>query len=215
MAKSNLNEMHQIADPWLSFEFELVIPYIPGETLRAGPIVGAPNNADVEDTLARQYGTKNSSTGYMRILAQAVTIPGKSIEQVLVQLTGGELSFAGLNKPEHELSVTFVDRRDMTIYKALNRWFEYCRSHKTQHGHYKSEYSVTSTVRIFDQRSLTVDQFKVYGMWPSQVPQVSLEATGSTAVQHQVTFQCDFCELEMQEESYDFVRNVYGEHANA
>ena len=35
MAKSNLNEMHQIADPWLSFEFELVIPYIPGETLRA------------------------------------------------------------------------------------------------------------------------------------------------------------------------------------
>ena len=45
MAKTNLNEMHQMADPWLSFEFELIIPYIPGETVRAGPIVGAPNNA--------------------------------------------------------------------------------------------------------------------------------------------------------------------------
>lgn len=213
--KVNLIEAHQYTDPMLSFEYELIIPFIPGQgnfSIEGGRVAGG----DFEGAIARQYGAQTQAAGLMRVFSTTVQMPEKTIDEVLVNLAGGhELVYAGLMKTAHDVSVNIKERRDMVICKALNNWGEYCRAHLTQHGHYKSEYSVNTTVRIFDQKSKTVEQYKLYGFWPSNVPGIALDSTSSNAIEHAVTFKVDFVELEFQEESYEWFGSVLSEHENA
>ena len=213
MAKVNLIEMHAMTDPALSFEFELVIPRIPGQG--GDLITGATiRNNDVEAAIQEQYGKNLNSASILRIFAQTVDLPDKQIEPVTVQLTGGELVYAGMTKFTHEMAVNFPERRDYVVYKAINHWVEYCRAHRTQHGHYKSEYAVDCILRVFDQKSYTVDQFKLYSVWPSNVPSISYDSTTSNHIMINVTFQVDWFELEWQEESGSFKNVIHSFHQN-
>ena len=213
MAKVNLIEMHAMTDPALSFEFELVIPRIPGQ---GGDLVtGATiRNNDVEAAIQEQYGKNLNSASILRIFAQTVDLPDKQIEPVTVQLTGGELVYAGLNKFTHEMAVNFPERRDYVVYKAINHWVEYCRAHRTQHGHYKKDYSVTARLFVFDQISKEVARFVLYGFWPNNVPSIAYDASASNAIEHSITFKCDFFENEMTEETTDWANSIWGPHQN-
>ena len=162
--KPNLLSAHQYKDPALSFEYELIIPYIPGSekfTMNDERVFGG----DYEAAIARQFGASTSAAGLMRIFATAVATPEKTIDEVLVNLAGGhELVFAGLQKTAHDVAVTLKERRDLIIWNSINRWSEYCRAHQTQHGHYKKDYSVTARLFVFDQISKEVARFVLYGL---------------------------------------------------
>lgn len=212
--KPNLLSAHQYKDPALSFEYELIIPYIPGSekfTMNDERVFGG----DYEAAIARQFGASTSAAGLMRIFATAVATPEKTIDEVLVNLAGGhELVYAGLIKTAHDVSVTFKERRDYVIWNAINQWAEFCRAHQTQHGHYKDEYSVVATLKVFDQKSKQVMLFKLYGFWPSNVPSISFDATSSNAIEHSITFKCDFFEEEMTEETTMWADTEWGPHQN-
>ena len=212
--KPGLTPAHQYWDPHLSFEYELVIPYIPSDAkfnMSNENVFGG----DYEEAISRQYGASTSGAGLMRIFSTAIATPEKTIDEVLVNLAGGhELVFAGLQKTAHDVAVTLKERRDLSMWNSINRWSEYCRAHQTQHGHYKKDYSVTARLFVFDQISKEVARFVLYGFWPNNVPSIAYDASASNAIEHSITFKCDFFENEMTEETTDWANSIWGPHQN-
>jgi hypothetical protein len=151
---------------------------------------------------------------------EPVTLLGMKCEIVpsstaYVNLAGGhELVFAGLQKTAHDVAVTLKERRDLIMWNSINRWSEYCRAHQTQHGHYKKDYSVTARLFVFDQISKEVARFVLYGFWPNNVPSIAYDASASNAIEHSITFKCDFFENEMTEETTDWANSIWGPHQN-
>lgn len=166
MAKPTLLELQALPDPAQSDHFELIIPNPPGG-----------GNAQA-----------------LRVQCQQIALPGKSIEAVSQEVFGNQLQHAGRSTYSHDVSVTFIESRTLAIHKALRNWLEYCRRHDDQLGHYKNEYSRNVILNAFDQKGILIDEFTLYGFWPSQVPDVQFDGTASNIITIAATFQCDYWE---------------------
>ena len=67
---------------------------------------------------------------------------------------------------------------------------------------------------MFDQISKEVARFVLYGFWPNNVPSIAYDASASNAIEHSITFKCDFFENEMTEETTDWANSIWGPHQN-
>lgn len=168
MAKPTLQEMMQLPDPAQSDHFEFIIADIPGGG--------------------------SGSSGSLRIQCQQVVLPGKSIEPVSQETSGNQLQHVGRSLYSHDVSITFIETRMYTAHKAIRNWIEYCRRHETQLGHYKAEYAKTATLKAFDQKGTTIEEFTLYGVWPNQLPDVQYDGTSSSIIMIAAGFQCDWWE---------------------
>lgn len=167
MGKPTLSDVaSSIPDPMLSDNFSLDIPNVP----------------------------TGDSTVSLYMQCQQATKPGMTVNAVEVQLFGHTTEHAGNLTYNHDLSVTYVENRKAQILRLLERWAEYCRSHDTQHGHYKSEYARDAYLKIYDQKGLTVATYRIVNLWPTTVPDVSFDGTNSTAITLQVGFKFDYYE---------------------
>ena len=171
------------------------------------------------DLGADDYVTK--PFGIMELLSRIRSVlrrSGKSTDQKGELLSFGTIR-ADRNRhvvtvDEKEVAVTLKERRDLIMWNSINRWSEYCRAHQTQHGHYKKDYSVTARLFVFDQISKEVARFVLYGFWPNNVPSIAYDASASNAIEHSITFKCDFFENEMTEETTDWANSIWGPHQN-
>lgn len=180
MAKVTLSDMQSLPDPLTSDLYELVIGNIPGSSGVSG---------------SSGTGGSRSASDVLRIQCQTVSLPGKTIEPVQVDLSGNTLMFAGRMTYTHDLSITFVENRNMEIFKILNGWAEYTRFHRNQLGHYKADYATNSAqLFIMDQMGQTIETFNFYGLWLNTLPEYSFDGASSTVITAAASFQIDYWE---------------------
>lgn len=165
MGKPEIGRVKSVVkDPMLSDMFQLKFPEVP---------IGS----DAEEPLL--------------IHCQQATKPGITINNVELQLFGHTIEHAGNATFSHDMSIQFVENSRGQVQRILERWAEYVKSHKTQHGHYKDEYSRNGILEIFDQAGNLVLQYKINGMWPSQVPEVQFDGSNSSLITLGATFKYD------------------------
>lgn len=157
-----------IKDPMVSDHFQLEFPEVPTGQQDEEPLL---------------------------ISCQQAMKPGMTLNQVEVQLFGHTLEFAGNLTYGHDLSVTFVENVRGSILRTLEKWVEIARGHTTQHGEFKAGYSRDAVLSIFDNKGDTVLKYKIFGVWPSQLPDTQFDGTNSTLITHAVTFKYDYFEI--------------------
>lgn len=164
MAKPTLGDINvAMMDPMLSDNFVLDIPNLPtGET--AVPL---------------------------RMLCQQASKPGIMLNPVEVQLFGHTTEHVGNLTYSHDMTVQYLENRKAEVQTRLENWAEYCRSHDTQHGAYKSEYARDGYLTVFDQRGNMVVSYRITNMWPSQVPEVQFDGSNSSVITLSATFKYD------------------------
>lgn len=118
--------------------------------------------------------------------------PGVTIENVEVALFGHTLEYVGRKTFSHDMSVEFVENRDGQIQTLLESWAEFCRSTSNQLGAYKADYARTATLTIFDVRGETKLVYKIYGLWPSSIPEITFDGQGANLITLSVTFKYDY-----------------------
>jgi T4-like virus tail tube protein gp19 len=118
--------------------------------------------------------------------------PGITINPVEVQLFGHTLEFAGNLTYSHDMAVEYLENRKAEITSTLERWAEMIRSHESQHGAYKNEYSRDAYLYIYDQKGIIVKEYVIVNCWPSQVPETAFDGQSSNAIALQVTFKYDY-----------------------
>jgi hypothetical protein len=175
MGKPTLDNILTIADPMLSDNFQLMITL---PTALNGVVPGA------EEALYLQCKT--------------ATKPGMTVEQVTYDLFGHTVEFAGRLTYGHTMSVEYVENYRGTITRTLESWIEISRAHDTQHGQFKSAYSTTAQLTIFDQTGQPSLTYAIYGIWPTETGELSFDGSSASNLSVSATF------------SYDYYKNIFG-----
>lgn len=166
MPKPNLDTVLEILDPMLSDNFDIIFQNLP---------------AGVE---ARP----------LQIQCKTAIKPGTTIEEVAVELFGHRMMHVGRKTFSNSLQIEFVDDRNGKIHEMMEAWAEFCRETKTQHGHFKADYAADAEFYIYDQEGTKVKTYKIYNIWPSQVPDMQFDGSSAQAINVQMEFKYDYYE---------------------
>lgn len=150
MAKVNLTEFKSIGDPLLSDAFEIVIPNLP-------------------------QGINSNAGRFFRMQCKTFTKPGSTLEEVLQEAYGHTLRYAGKRTFSGSISCEFVENSKMQIYTPLEDWIGIIRTVEEQLGLFKSEYAVTATINIFDQKGAVTYSAEIEGFWPKALQDISFD----------------------------------------
>lgn len=165
MAHITLDEINEQTDPMDSEHFRLLFGNIPG----------------------------SGDSRPMTILCQTAAIPGVTIEPVEIGLHGHTLRFRGKQTFSGTFSVGFVEVSSYEIMSRLRKWKEFCvgTNSATSEG-FKPAYSVTAELEVMDVTGAVADRVKIFGVWPTEVPEVQLDGQSSQAMLVQPTFAFDY-----------------------
>ena len=163
MARTHLRETLSTLDPLQSWAWDILIPVIPGI-------------ADSREITYKAVSTQ---------------IPDSSVEQVGLEAHGVKLNFAGRRVWSGRWEATLFESRNAGTRDGLFRWLEYMRSWENNSGTYKSEYSVTAALQLYDDRPLVVREIQLYGLFPLEIGAVQLEQS-SEIIRYNVTFSFDY-----------------------
>jgi hypothetical protein len=125
--------------------------------------------------------------------ALSTSIPGSKLEQVGLEAHGIKLNFAGRRQWDGTWNVTLVETRDSSTRDAFLAWQELARSWKANAGSYKSIYSTTVSLELYDDLPQVVREIKLFGVFPTSIDDVQLDQTGDI-VRYSIQFSFDYSE---------------------
>lgn len=167
MAKPNLESILTIADPMLSDNFEFIFGTVPG----------------------------SNNTESLRLQCKTAVKPGSTLEQVTYDLFGHTVEFAGRLTYGHTMSVEYVENWQGTITRTLEKWQEFARAHGTQHGNFKAGYATNAELIIYNQVGDVSLKYKIFNVWPTEVPDLSFDGSAANALSVSATFSYDYFEI--------------------
>jgi hypothetical protein len=162
--RTSLQDIRSLADPLQQFNWDLVIPRMPG-------------TGD-----SREFTFK----------AMTTSIPGMLLEQVPVNLHGMELRYAGRKNYSHALPVTILETSDISTRDMFVSWSELARSWLANTGSPKSIYGTNIILKLYDDTPAERKVITLVGAWPETVDDAALDGQASGIVTYSITFSYDF-----------------------
>lgn len=98
-----------------------------------------------------------------------VTIPPIDVAQVIVQLFGWPIAFAGRRTLTNAFEVDFVETNDAPVIKMLAAWQDSCAGLKSASGVLKSEYAVDCEFKVKDTTGKAAVTFTLINVWPKTI----------------------------------------------
>ena len=135
-----------------------------------------------------------ASTKRLSLQCKSTAIPGETVERVSETLAGFEKGQAGGRTWSHTFSCTFAETRDLAISKAIRKWMQMTRGTKSGSSTgYMKDYSVSADVYVFDTAGEMVKSTTIYGVFPTEFPEISLEGgTSHAVIEPAITFGYDY-----------------------
>lgn len=164
MVRTSLSDILSLPDPFLPYNFDLVVANVPG------------------GGNSRSLTTKCMST----------SIPGVTIEPALVQLHGAEAQFAGRIIWSHNLSVTYLETRDISTRQTLTGWFFYARDIRNNTGSYKAQYATLAQLLLYDDVGNVTRTIQLENCFPLTLEDAAISGNESTPVNLTGTLSYDF-----------------------
>lgn len=158
-----LSDIQALPDPQLGYQFNLLIPNVPGQGSGRG----------------------------LAVRCKATSIPGQEMEAAQVTLHGIELDYAGRVTYSHSQTATFLETRDFYSRNAIRQWFDFCRNIRNKTGNYALAYKAPVLIQLFDDTNSINKEIQLIGCWPKTLNDAALSAEASTPVEVEVTFSYD------------------------
>ena len=155
MRRTNMLDLGGLIDPLLQYNFDMFIANIPG----------------VSNFDARGFRTK--------ILTSS--IPGRTIEPVLVDLHGSTKEFAGRTQYSRTLTFDMIELRDLRSRDALNQWSKFTRNDSSM-GAYSTEYCTTVDLQLYDEKDVIIRTIRLHDAWLESFDDAAVDGSGSAAV---------------------------------
>ncbi len=161
MARTGLSDINSLADPALSWNFDLFLPIIPG-------------SSDTRDLTFRCMSTD---------------LPGTQLEPVDVELHGVRVPFAGRRMYTQEMNVTFLETVDWATRQKFFNWCDIARSWVNNSGTQSTGYKVAGQITCYDDIPNIAANNNIVGLFPSTVGEIQLDGAQNSVVTLQVTFK--------------------------
>lgn len=166
MARTSLSDVSGLADPILSYNFDLMFPSIPG----------------------------GGDTRALTVKCMTTALPGMELEQVTSALHGVEVSHAGRQIYSKTFQATFYETRDGQTRGAIRRWIEFARNNGKNTGNFKRDYAIAAELLVYDDIPNIINTIKVFGLFPKQIDDQSFDGSNSNVITSSVTFSYDYTE---------------------
>lgn len=129
----------------------------------------------------------------MRLMCQTTSVPGFSNEAWQQILHGFAFKYRGPERYPQALTCTFAERVTGECYTTLRSWGQYVvGTDSGSSSGYKSSYSVTGTLVVFDPTGVAVNTIKMYNMFPQDVPDIPLDGQSAQQMLVTATFSYDY-----------------------
>jgi len=160
-----MQDMRGLVDPMLNYNWDFVVPNIPGG------------------------GDARSLT----IKAASCNLPGVTLDVVPVTLHGVTLNYAGMERYGQGFALNYLETRDLGTRATLRNWIEYARNTRLNSGTEKSAYSTSVNLLMYDDVPSIARTLTGYGVWPHTLQEITLDNGGQAqAVMVQVLFAYDY-----------------------
>lgn len=163
MGRSSLQDVLSLQDPAVSWNFDLLLPSIPG----------------------------SSDTRDLTFKCMTTDLPGSAIDPVEVALHGVTLQYAGRKTYTHDLNATFLESADYMTREKFRRWQESMRSWRNNSGSLAAAYKVQAQIVVYNDIPAVVKTCQVTGLWPATINEVPLDGSASNLVTLQIGFKFD------------------------
>lgn len=168
MPRITLDEVVSLGDPLLSDMFRLNFFRIPGS------------------------GTDATRLNQLSISCQQVTLPSRTVDPVEVALGGYSVMYGGRQTYSHDLQITFVETREMTIINTLSSWMDFIRDKQSQKGNLKKDYSTKATIEVYRLTGEIQDTYTLFNVWCNSLPEVQFDSTSANLITVGASFQYDY-----------------------
>jgi len=164
MARIGLSLVGGLPDPLNQYQFELIIPTIPG----------------------------SGSGTQVAIRCKSASIPGHTKDDLDVTVHGVTVKFAGMTKFTHEMSSNFVETRDMVVYNTFHAWLNYINNIIATTGNYKANYSTTAYLLLYDNAETVIKTIQLMNFFIKGIGDAAMSGESSAAVEWDATFSYDW-----------------------
>lgn len=162
---ATIDEIRNLSEPLKGYQFKIIIADPPG----AG-----------------------ASSDILQFRCTATVLPGKDIEETLVNLGGYNVKYAGRSIPTGLWSTTFIEGTDLSVVERLFTWGEIAHDMRTGVNGESSDYKRVARVELLNNAKETVKVRRVIGIWPQSVPDLAFDSASSDASRYDVTWAYDF-----------------------
>ena len=166
VTRTSLSDVAGLADPILSYNFDLIFPSIPG----------------------------GGDSRSMTIKCMTSSLPGMELEQVTSGLHGVEVSHAGRQIWTKTFQATFYETRDGATRGSIRKWIEFARNNGKNSGQYKSAYAINAQMVVYDDIPNPINTATIFGLFPKQIDDQSFDGSNSNVISASVTFSYDYTE---------------------
>lgn len=163
MARVGLSNILALPDPLLGYQAELYVPTIPGSGAGDG----------------------------LKTRLKTFSIPGEEKEDVEVTLHGVTTKYAGRTTFTHEMTLQFIETRDIYVMTQLKTWLAYSRNILQTQGTYKIQYATTAFIWLYDDTETIVQTIKVFNAFLKNMQEVSMDGSQSAPVEVSATLSYD------------------------
>lgn len=143
--------------------------------------------------------------GGFDIWCQGTDLPGRSLSVLEVKKHNFTLRMPDRITYDGTWTVSVILDLSLTGYKALLKWQRYYSDFKTDMGGERGLPGATGTITLLDNNFNSNEEaknpaappagtFKIYGIFPSQVPSISMKQDSSNYLTPQVTFTYSWCD---------------------
>lgn len=164
MARTSLSDVSGLADPILSYNFDMMFPSFPG----------------------------GGDARSMIVKCMTTVLPGMELEQVTSALHGVEVSHAGRQIFSKTFQATFYETRDGATRGSIRKWIEFARNNGKNAGNFKRDYAITVDLLVYDDIPNIINTIKVFGLFPKQIDDQSFDGSNSNVITSSVTFSYDY-----------------------
>jgi len=156
MPRTNHLEVTGLGDPLLSSHFDMLIPQVPG----------------VDGYDAQNFKTRIMST----------SIPGRTIEPVLIDLHGVSKEVAGRMQYSRIMPFEVMETRDLRARDVLLGWHTYIRDNNSNGAHYE-EYTTQVQIQLYNAHDDLIRTIRLNEAWLESFDDSQLDGGSSQQVQ--------------------------------
>ena len=213
MAKHTLSELLALPDPLFSDNFRIEIPQIPVDQELLSELVDSMLNKWYLGPVGAAIGagsfllglsSKGDPAGLaLSIHCKSASLPAKTIEPSVVELSGHKVKYAGLANFNGTFDIEFHEDQFLTVTRILHLWMDMVKSHLTQAGHFKGKESDSGLVIkggkkgdscpiqliVFDTKGIQTGAFNINGAWPCDISNIGFDGSGANPI----TVSASFC----------------------
>lgn len=138
-------------------------------------------------TTAIETHNTSSGTEDFKYFVKSTTLPESSIEETTSYWAGQQIKYSSVRRTT-DWEVTFLVNNDASIIRKFWEWHLILHNPETNMYGNPTDYMCDQTIQLLGLDGSVICNYKLFGAWPKQIGQVSLDYSSNEFAEIAITF---------------------------